>query len=64
MTTKTEKMRFWIVAHSKWDYVGKVPKHIFEKLTKKLIKFLKPFFVGKVPKNCVFNRECLENSKN
>ena len=63
MATKTEKMRFWIVAHSKWDYVGKVPKHIFEKLTQKLINF-EAFFVGKVPKNCVFNRECLENSEN
>ena len=55
MAAKTEKMRFWIVAHSKWDYVGKVPKHIFEKLTQKLINF-EAFFVGKVPKNCVFNR--------
>ena len=63
MATKTEKMRFWIVAHSKWDYVGKVPKHIFEKLTQKLIN-LKAFFVGKVPKNYVFNQKCLETSEN
>ena len=39
MAAKTEKMRFWIVAHSKWSYVGKVPKIIFEKLTQKLIDF-------------------------
>ena len=63
MATKTEKMRFWIVAHSKWDYVGKVPKLVFEKLTKRLINF-EAFFAKKVPKNCVFNRECLENSEN
>ena len=34
-----------------------------KKLTQKMINF-KAFFVGKVPKNCVFNRECLENSEN
>ena len=62
MATKTEKMRFWIVAHSKWSYVGKVPKIIFEKLTQKLIDF-KAFLVGKVPKSSVFNRDCLENRK-
>ena len=63
MATKTEKMRFWIVAHSKWDYVGKVPKHIFENWLKKLINF-EAFLVGKVPKSSVFNRECLETSDN
>ena len=61
MAAKTEKMRFWIVAHSKWDYVGKVPKHIFKKLTQKFINF-EVFLVGKVPKTDVFNRECLETS--
>ena len=35
---------------------------IFEKLTQKLIIF-ETFFVGKVPKSSVFNRECLENSE-
>ena len=59
MATKTEKMRFWIVAHSKCCYVGKVPKHIFGKLTQKLINF-ELFLVGKVPKSSVFNQECLE----
>ena len=63
MASKIEEMRFWLVAKSKCDYVGKVPKPIFEKLTQKLINF-ETFFVGKVPKNCVFNRECLENSEN
>ena len=47
MATKTEKMRFWIVAHSKWGYVGKVPKLIFEKLTQKLISILKHFSLEK-----------------
>ena len=61
MATKTEKMRFWIEAHLKWDYVGKVPKHNFEKLTQKLINF-ETFFVGKVPKIGVFNRDYLETS--
>ena len=56
MATKTEKMRFWIVAHSNWDYVGKEPKLIFEKFDSKIDQFWKAFFVGKVPKNCVFNR--------
>ena len=64
MATKTEKMRFWIVTHSKWAYVGKVPKHIFEKIDSKIDQNFKAFFVGKVPKNCVFNRECLEISEN
>ena len=61
MATKTEKMRFWIVAHSKCCYVGKVPKMIFENLTQKLIDF-EAFLVGKVPKSSVFNQECLETS--
>ena len=61
MATKTEKMRFWIVAHSKWSYVGKVPKIIFEKLTQKLIDF-EAFLVKKVSKSSVFNREYLETS--
>ena len=56
MATKTEKMRFWIVAHSKWDYVGKVPKHIFENLTQKMIKILKPFSLEKYLK-IVFPRK-------
>ena len=56
MATKTEKMRFWIVAHSKWDYVGKVPKHIFEKLTQKLINFEKHFSLEKYLK-VVFSTE-------
>ena len=60
MATKTEKMPFWIVTHSKWSYVGKVPKIIFEKLTQKLIDF-EAFLVGKVPKGSVFNRDCLKN---
>ena len=64
MATKTEKMRFWIVAHSKWDYVGKVPKKFFEKIESKIWSILKAFLVRKVPKNGVFNRECLENSEN
>ena len=34
-----------------------------EKFTQKYINF-EAFFVGKVPKNCVFNQYCLENSKN
>ena len=50
MATKTEKMRFWIVAHSKWDYVGKVPKIFFVKLTQKMIDF-EAFLVGKVTKS-------------
>ena len=62
MAAKTEKMRFWIVAHSKWSYVGIVPKIIFEKLTQKLIDF-EAFLVGKVPKSIVFNRDCLEIEK-
>ena len=61
MATKTEKMRFWIVAHSKCCYVGKVPKMIFEKLTQKMIDF-KAIMVGKVPKSSVFNQECLETN--
>ena len=62
MAAKTEKMRFWIVAHSKWCYVGKVPKLFFENFTKKIIIFL-GLFVGKVPKSSVFNRDCLETRK-
>ena len=54
MAAKTEKMRFWIVAHSKWSYVGKVPKLIFVKLTKKMPFFTIPgpklTYVGNVPK--------------
>ena len=34
-----------------------------KKLTQKLINF-EAFYVGKVPKSSVFNRECLENSEN
>ena len=56
-------MLFKSYAHSKCSYVGKVPKIIFENLTKKLINF-EAFFVGKVPKIVVFNRVCLENSEN
>ena len=63
MATKTEKMRFWIVAHSKWSYVGKVPIIIFEILTQNMINF-EAFLVGKVPKSSVFNRDCLEFSEN
>jgi len=54
MATKTEEMK-------KEFYVRKVPKIIFEKLTQKLINF-EVFLVGKVPKNSVFNEECLENT--
>ena len=61
MAAKTEKMQFWIVAHPKCSYVGKVPKLIFENFTKKIIIFW-GLFVEKVPKNSVFNRECLENN--
>ena len=63
MTTKTEKMPFFIYTHEKYHYVGKVPKIIFENLTQKLIDF-EAFYVGKVPKSSVFNRESLEMSEN
>ena len=56
-------MQFWIVAHPKCYYVGKVPKIIFEKMIQKLIDF-EVILVGKVPKSSVFNRECLETSDN
>ena len=56
MATKTEKMRFWIVAHSKLCYVGKVPKLIFEKLTLKKISILKYFWLEKYLK-VVFSTE-------
>ena len=58
MATKTEKLPFKSLTHSKWSYVGKVPKIIFEKLTHKLINF-EVILVGKVPKSSVFNGECL-----
>ena len=61
MAAKTEKMQFKSYTHSKWSYVGKVPKLIFEKITQKLINF-QEFYVGKVPKSSVFNQECLESS--
>ena len=61
MATKTEKLLFKSYAHSNWSYGGKVPKFIFEKLAQKMINF-EAFLVGKVPKNSVFNRDCLENS--
>ena len=61
MATKTEKSPFKSYTHSKWSYVGKVPKIIFLKnLIQKLINF-KAFLVGKVPKCSVFNRDCSEN---
>ena len=56
MATKTEKMRFWIVAHSKYSYVGKVPKIIFEKLTQNIIRIIKPFSLEKYLK-IVFSTE-------
>ena len=62
MDKKTEKMSFWYITLSKCNYVGKVPKIIFEKLTQNFIIF-EAFLVEKVPRNGVFNRECLENSK-
>ena len=43
-------MRFWIVAHSKWSYVGKVPKLIFEKFFFEILLS----YVGKVPKTIFF----------
>jgi len=52
---------FFTIAGQKLTYVGKVPKIIFDKLTQKLILF-DVYLVGKVPKNSVSNRECLENS--
>ena len=61
MAAKTEKLPFKSYTHSKWSYVGKVPKLFFENLTKKLINF-EVFLVGKVPKSSVFNGECLETS--
>ena len=45
MATKTKKMPFKSYTHSKWCYVGKVPKIIFENLTKKMIIF-EAFLVG------------------
>ena len=59
MASKTEKLPFKSYAHSKWSYVGKVPKIIFEKLIQKFIDF-EVSLVGKVPKYSVFNREGLE----
>ena len=53
-------MQFKSYAHSKWSYVGKVPKIIFESLTQKLINF-EIFLVGKLPKSSVFNQDCFEN---
>ena len=43
MATKTEKMPFFIYTHEKYDYVGKVPKIIFENLTQKIKRFLSTF---------------------
>ena len=48
-------------AGPKLTYVGKVPKIIFENLTKKMNEYL-ALFVGYVPKSSFFNRDCLENS--
>ena len=59
MVAKTEKLPFWQYTHSKWSYVGKVPKINFEKLTWKIDQFLSIFG----PKSSVFNRDCLENRK-
>ena len=59
---KTEKLPFFTIAGPKLTYVGKVPKIIFENLREKLINF-EANFVGKVPKNSVFNGDCLENDK-
>ena len=59
---KNQKLQFKSYTHPKFIYVGKVPKLLFENLTQKLIDF-KTFFVGKVPKSSVYNRECLENSE-
>ena len=38
--------------------------NFFEKIDSKIDQNFKAFFIGKVPKNCVFNQECLENSEN
>ena len=56
MTTKTEKMQFWIVAHSKWSYVGKVTKLIFWKIDLKNLSILKHFWLEKYLK-VVFSTE-------
>ena len=53
-------MPFFTIAGPKLTYVGKVPKIIFENLSEKLTNF-EAYFVGKVPKSSVFNRDCLEN---
>ena len=62
MATKTEKLLFKSYTHSKWSYVGKVPKLVFENLTQNMINF-EAFLVEKVPKSSVFNRNCMENRK-
>ena len=61
MATKTEKLPYKSYAHSKWSYVGKVPKLIFVKLSQKIVQF-EVFLVEKVPKSSVFNQECFETS--
>ena len=39
LATKTKKMHFFVYTHEKYRYVGKVPKIIFENLTKKFDQF-------------------------
>ena len=63
MAAKIEKTHFKSYTHPKCSYVGKVPKLVFENSCLKLINF-EAFFVGKVPKNGVLNRECLETNEN
>ena len=43
MAAKTEKMPFFTITGPKLTYVGKVPKIIFEKLTKKIDQFWSVF---------------------
>ena len=55
-------MPFCTITGLKLTYVGKVLKIVFENLREILINF-EANFVGKVPKNGVFNGDCLENDK-
>ena len=59
--TKTEKMPFLYIHIKNIITLEKYLKLNFENLTQKLIDF-EAFYIGKVPKSSVFNRECLETS--
>ena len=54
-------MPFCTIASPKLTYVGKVPKFIFENLRSKLVNF-KAYFVRKVPKRRVFNKDWLRKT--